>query len=78
MVSVSTEWYVSAARIRHYPMLNSSQVQIKVVTPDGSYLTANECENTDLCWALRGGGGNAFGVVTEVTMKVEPQLRLQA
>lgn len=53
-------------------------VQIKVVTPDGRFRTVNECQDSDLFWALRGGGGSAFGVVTELTMRVEPQLTLQA
>lgn len=48
-----------------------------MVTPDGEYRTANECQNSDLFWALRGGGGSAFGVVTELSMSVEPQLTLQ-
>ena len=52
-------------------------VQIKVVTPDGRFRTANECQDADLFWALRGGGGNAFGIVTELAVRVEPQLTLQ-
>ncbi|KAK7689560.1 hypothetical protein QCA50_007352 [Cerrena zonata] len=53
-------------------------VQIKVITPNGHLQVANECQNTDLFWALRGGGGSAFGVVMESTHRVEPQLALQA
>lgn len=34
----------------------SMQLQFKVVTPTGDYLVANQCQNTDLFFALRGGG----------------------
>lgn len=47
-------------------------LQFKVVVPSGEYLTANACQNSDLFFALRGGGGGTFGVVTETTFKAEP------
>jgi FAD binding domain/Berberine and berberine like len=42
-----------------------------LVTADGSGVRSNSKENTDLFWALRGGGGN-FGVVTEFEVKLHP------
>jgi hypothetical protein len=37
-------------------------------------VTANDCQNSDLFWALRGGGGGAFGVVTSVTIRTFPDV----
>ncbi|KAJ7291112.1 FAD-binding domain-containing protein [Mycena rebaudengoi] len=52
-------------------------LQFKIVTPDGKYRVANSAQNTDLFWALRGGGGSTFGVVLETTILAEPRMRLQ-
>ncbi|KAJ7202683.1 FAD-binding domain-containing protein [Mycena haematopus] len=51
-------------------------LEIKIVTPDGKLRTANACQNTDLFWALRGGGGGTFGVI-ESTHLVEQRIPLQ-
>ncbi|KAJ3577462.1 hypothetical protein NPX13_g3103 [Xylaria arbuscula] len=48
-------------------------LQIEVVTADGEVKIANACQNTDLFWALRGGGG-AFGVTTRIWLKSHPAL----
>ncbi|KAH7422213.1 hypothetical protein KP509_13G096900 [Ceratopteris richardii] len=42
-------------------------VEMQVVTADGRMQTANHCQNRDLFWAMRGGGGGTFGVVTSTT-----------
>ena len=47
-------------------------VQFTVVTPDGKVRIANRCQNSDLFWALRGGGGGTFGIVLDATHRVEP------
>ncbi|KAA1474685.1 FAD-binding domain-containing protein [Dentipellis sp. KUC8613] len=53
-------------------------LQYRVVTPDGKYLVANACQNEDLFFALRGGGGGTFGVVLESTILASPPVPLQA
>jgi hypothetical protein len=46
-------------------------LQFKIVTPDGLIRVANSCQDKDLFWALRGGGGGSFGVVLEATYLAE-------
>jgi FAD/FMN-containing dehydrogenase len=44
-------------------------LEAEVVTADGMVRIANACTNPDLFWALKGGGGGTFGVVTRLTLK---------
>ncbi|KAF5363801.1 hypothetical protein D9756_000780 [Leucocoprinus leucothites] len=47
-------------------------VQVTVVSADGTIRKANETENPDLFFGVRGGGCN-FGVVTEFVLALHPQ-----
>ncbi|KAI0516776.1 hypothetical protein F5B22DRAFT_180525 [Xylaria bambusicola] len=63
----------------HSPMtsiygLGSDQVlSVEMITPDGRFITADETQNTELFWAVRGGGAATWGVVTSMTVKVHPK-----
>ena len=43
----------------------------------GEYLTTNAYQNSDLFWALRGGGPGTYGIVTSVTYRTYPQVPIQ-
>lgn len=55
---------------KHYGTCAASLLEAEVVTADGKIRIANACTNPDLFWALKGGGGGTFGVVTKVTLRV--------
>jgi FAD/FMN-containing dehydrogenase len=44
-------------------------LEAEIVTADGQVRIVNECNDPDLFWALKGGGGGTFGVVTRVTLR---------
>ncbi|KAI0411230.1 hypothetical protein F5X98DRAFT_384223 [Xylaria grammica] len=53
--------------------LSADQVlEWEVVTSSGEVVTASAAQNNDLFWALRGGGGGTFGVVSSLTVKAFP------
>jgi FAD/FMN-containing dehydrogenase len=47
----------------------SGLLEAEVVTADGRVRRVNACTEPDLFWALKGGGGGTFGVVTQLTLR---------
>lgn len=47
-------------------------LEFEVVTAAGQILTASPSQNSDLYWALS-GGGSGYGVVTSMTVKLHPE-----
>jgi FAD/FMN-containing dehydrogenase len=54
---------------RPFGLACDSILSMEVVDASGTILTASEQENTDLFWALRGGGNGNFGVVTNFNFR---------
>ena len=57
-------WYA-----RKLGLQTNNVTALEVVTPAGEVVRADAESNTDLFWALRGGGGN-FGIVTALEFRV--------
>jgi FAD/FMN-containing dehydrogenase len=54
---------------KNYGSAAAGLLEAEVVTADGMIRIVNACRNSDLFWALKGGGGGSFGVVTRVTLR---------
>ena len=54
---------------KHYGTAAASLLEAEVVTADGQIRIANACNNPDLFWALKGGGGGTFGIVSKLTVR---------
>jgi len=48
---------------RKYGLTIDNLLEADMVLADGSFVTVNKDQNSDLFWAIRGGGGN-YGIVT--------------
>ncbi|KAF2469921.1 FAD binding domain-containing protein [Lindgomyces ingoldianus] len=49
-------------------------VALEVVTASGRFVTATPSVNSDLYWAMLGGGGGTFGIITSAVLKAHPKI----
>ena len=54
---------------KRYGLAAAGLLQAEIVTADGVIRTVNASQEPDLFWALKGGGGGSFGVVTKMTLQ---------
>ncbi|KAK3381106.1 FAD binding domain-containing protein [Podospora didyma] len=58
----------------HYGVGSDHAISFDIVLASGRAVTANANTNSDLFWALKGGGMGTFGVVSSVTLKTYPTM----
>ncbi|MGA9851667.1 MAG: FAD-binding oxidoreductase [Gammaproteobacteria bacterium] len=54
---------------KQYGTAAASLLEAEVITADGKIRIVNACNDPDLFWALKGGGGGSFGVITRLTLR---------
>ncbi|KAJ5873003.1 FAD linked oxidase N-terminal [Penicillium soppii] len=57
-----------------YGLMADNAVEFEVVTADGEVRIINQCNDPELFWAMRGGGGGTFAVLTKYRVQVYPSL----
>lgn len=56
-----------------YGLMVDQAVEFDVITTDGVFRTINACNEPDLFWAMRGGGGQSYAILVNYKFQVYPQ-----
>ena len=54
---------------KNYGLAAAALLEAEMVTADGEVRVVNACRDPELYWALKGGGGGSFGVITRLTLR---------
>lgn len=55
---------------RYLGLACDSLIEVEIINYNGEKLIVNKDSNDDLFWALQGGGGGNFGVITSLTLRL--------
>ncbi|CAG8587210.1 5130_t:CDS:2, partial [Diversispora eburnea] len=55
---------------RKFGLTSDNVISIQIVNANGQLITADNDQNSDLFFALRGAGGGSYGIVTSLTFKL--------
>jgi len=53
-------------------LISDNILAVTIVNANGEIMHVSENENPDLLWAIRGGGGGNFGIITSYTFIIRP------
>lgn len=59
-----------------YGLMADNAVEFDVVTADGKFRTINQCNDPDLFWAMRGGGGGTFAVLINYRFQLHEAVKI--
>ncbi|KAL5090402.1 hypothetical protein Trisim1_004303 [Trichoderma cf. simile WF8] len=55
-------------------LMADQAIEFDVVTMDGVFRTINKCNDPDLFWAMRGGGGQSYAILINYKFQLHPQV----
>ena len=64
--------------VREFGMNCDNVISFRMMLRDGRTVTANASKNADLYWAVRGGTGNNFGILLDITYRLHEVWKLWA